>query len=180
MKSRTKLQKLLRLAHEETGAELVEFALSSLLLVTFLFGIFNWMLGMYVFHFTTYAAQQATRYAMVHGHTWSKNTSEPCSTSAPPNFVMSFNCEASTTDIQNYVQSLAGPGITPSGLTINTSSSSVWPGVTPDGTTAPCSAHANAKGCMVKIKVSYSFTFLPLMKLSALSMGATSEKVIVE
>jgi hypothetical protein len=33
---------------------------------------------------------------------------------------------------------------------------------------------------MVKVTVSYSFSFMPLMKLSALPMTATSEKVIEE
>ncbi len=178
MNKGTTMQKLLRLAREENGAELVEFAVTSLVLITLMFTIFNWMLGMYVYHFTSYAAQQATRFAIVRGYTWSKNTTESCSTSAPPNFTMPYNCTASATDIQNYVQSLAGPLIVPSGLTINTTSSSVWPGQTPDGATGPCTPNANSKGCLVKVVVSYSFSFFPIMKLSALPMTATSEKVI--
>jgi Flp pilus assembly protein TadG len=180
MKKRTNMQKLLCLAREEGGAELVEFALTSLVLVTLIFAFLNWMMGMYVFHFTTYAAQQATRFAMVRGYTWSKHTTESCSTSAPPNFTMPYNCTVSASDIQNYVQSLASPGIVPSGLTINETSSYVWPGVTPDGTTAPCSTHANSPGCLVKVTISYTFNFMPIMKFSTLQMGATSEKVIVE
>lgn len=178
MEKRTGTNKLLRLVREEGGAELVEFAMTFLLLVCLLFGVFNWMVGMYVYHFTTYVAQQATRFAIVRGYTWSTNTAVSCGTSAPPNFTMAYNCTATATDIQNYVQSLAHPGITPSGLTINTTSSYVWPGVTPDGTTAPCSTHANSQGCMVKVTVSYSYNFLPFMQLSALTMKATSEKVI--
>jgi len=178
MKKRTNMQKLLCLAREEGGAELVEFALTSLVLVTLIFAFLNWMMGMYVFHFTTYAAQQATRFAMVRGYTWSKHTTESCSTSAPPNFTMPYNCTVSATDIQNYVQSLAGPWIVPSGLTIDTTSSDVWPGQTPDGTTSPCSPNANSKGCLVKVTVSYNYTFLPLLKLSGQEMRATSEKAI--
>ena len=63
------MQKLLCLAREEGGAELVEFALTSLVLVTLIFAFLNWMMGMYVFHFTTYAAQQATRFAMAVSYT---------------------------------------------------------------------------------------------------------------
>jgi Flp pilus assembly protein TadG len=182
MKKRSSMQKLLRLGREENGAELVEFALTSLMLMGLLFAAFNWMLGMYVYHSMTYAAQQATRFAMVRGYTWSKNTTESCSTSAPPNFTMPFNCTASATDIQNYVQSLASPGIVPSGLTINTTSSYVWPGKTPDcsSSCSACTSHANSPGCMVKVTVSYDFSFMPLMKLTALPMSATSEKVIEE
>jgi Flp pilus assembly protein TadG len=174
------MQSLLRLAREELGAELVEFAMTALILFFLLFGIFQWMLGMYVYHFATYAAQQGTRFAMVRGYTWSKNTATNCSTSAPPSFTLSYNCTASSSDIQNYVQSLATPGINASNLTINTSSSYVWPGLTPDGTSTPCTTHANSQGCLVKVTVSYSFNFLPFQKLTALPISATSEKVILQ
>jgi len=182
MKKRTPMQKLLRLTREESGTELVEFALTSLMLIGLLFAVFNWMLGMYVYHSMTYAAQQATRFAMVRGYTWSKNTSVPCGTSAPPNFTVPYNCTATATDIQNFVQSLASPGIVPSGLTINTSNSYVWPGTTPDCSSgcSTCTTSTKSPGCMVKVTVSYSFSFMPLMKLSALPMTATSEKVIEE
>jgi hypothetical protein len=66
----------------------------------------------------------------------------------------------------------------PSGVTIVTTGSSVWPGTTPDGATAPCTPNANSKGCLVKVTVNYNFSFMPIMKLSALPMTATSEKVI--
>jgi hypothetical protein len=91
---------------------------------------------------------------------------------------MPYNCTASSTDIQNYVQSLASVGITPSGLTINTTNSTVWPGQTPTGATSPCSTNANSRGCLVKVTVKYNFSFMPIMKLTALPMAATSEKVI--
>jgi hypothetical protein len=32
----------------------------------------------------------------------------------------------------------------------------------------------------VKVTISYTFNFMPIMKFSTLQMGATSEKVIVE
>jgi len=180
MKKRIDLQKLLCLAREEGGAELVEFALSSLMLICLMFGVFNWMVGMYVYHFTTFAAQQGTRFAAVRGYTWSKNVASNCLTSAPPSFTMPFDCTASSTDIQNYVKSLATAGINPSSVTINTTTSSVWPGQALDGATVPCTAHPNNPGCVVKITVTYSFNFLPFMKLTAFPMTASSEKVILQ
>jgi hypothetical protein len=115
----------------------------------------------------------------VHGHTWSKNTATNCSTSAPPNFTYPYQCTASSTDIQNYVQSLATPGINASNVTINTTNSYVWPGTTPDNTTTPCSTNANSQGCLVKVTVSYSFS-LPFLHFAALPISATSEKVILQ
>jgi Flp pilus assembly protein TadG len=171
---------LRRLAHEDSGAQLVEFSMAALTLISLLFGTFNWMFGMYAYHFTTYAAQQATRFAMVRGHTWSKNTTTSCSTSAPPNFTLPYDCTASSTDIQNYVQSLVTPGINYGNVSVNTTSSYVWPGQNPDGTTTGCTTNANSQGCMVKVTVSYTFNLLPFAKGAALPISATSEKVILQ
>ena len=174
------MRKLLRLTREESGAQLVEFSMTALLLIILLLGVFDWMFGMYAYHFTTYAAQEGSRFAEVRGHTWSKNTTTSCSTSAPPNFTLPYNCTASSSDIQNYVQSLTTPGINPTNVTINTSSSYVWPGKTPGGSATPCSTYANSSGCLVKVTVSYTFNFLPFLKVSAMPIGATSEKVILQ
>jgi Flp pilus assembly protein TadG len=175
------MRKMLRLAREESGAELVEFSLTALLLVSLLFGLFDWMFGMYAYHYASYAAQEGSRFAMVRGHTWSKNTTTDCTTVAPPNsFTMVYNCTASATDIQNYVASLATPGINPNNVAINLTSSYVWPGETPDGTTTPCTTNANSPGCMVKVTVSYTFNFIPFLKVTSMPVSATSEKVILQ
>jgi|HubBroStandDraft_1064217.scaffolds.fasta_scaffold42762_2 Flp pilus assembly protein TadG len=179
MKKASRLQILFRLAREEHGTELVEFAMTALVLILLLFGILELMLAMYAYHFTTYAAQEGSRFAMVRGNTWSENTSSTCSTSAPPNFTMAYDCTASASDIQNYVQSLATGGIKPSGVTTNTTSTDVWPGTNPDGTATGCTT-PNSKGCMVKVTVSYTFDLVPFMHLTALPITATSEKVILQ
>jgi len=179
MTNRIRMQKLLRLVREESGVELVEFAMTALLLMTLMFGIFEFGIGMYTYHFVSYAAQEGTRFAMVRGNTWSENVATNCTTSAPPNFTMAYGCTATSTDIQNYVQSLASGGISPSKVTINTTNSYVWPGKTPDGSTTGCT-QANSQGCLVKVTVSYSFKFLPFLKLSALPISATSETSILQ
>jgi hypothetical protein len=179
MKKSLIIQTLSRLSREEGGTELVEFAMTALVLVMIMFAIFEFAFAMYTYHFTSYASQQATRFAMVRGYTWSKNIATNCSTSAPPSFKLPYSCTASSTDIQNYVQSLASAGIIASNVTINTTNSYVWPGQTPDGATAPC-AQANSQGCLVKVTVNYNFNFLPFMKLSALPINSTSESVILQ
>ncbi len=179
MKRRNYARQIFRLIREESGAEMVEFAVSALLLMTLLLGTMGFALAMYSYHFVSSAAQQGMRFAIVRGQTWSKNVAADCSTSST-NFAMAYNCTASASDIQNYVQSLATAGINPSNVTINTSSSYVWPGTTPDG--AVCSP-ANSQGCLVKVTVSYTFNYFHLyflQKLPALSMSATSEGVILQ
>ena len=172
-------QQLFGLVREEHGSELVEFSAVLWLLILLLFGVFEWGYAMYAYHFTTFAAQEATRFAMVRGDTWSQNVTTNCSTSAPPSFTMKYACTASSADIQNYVQSLAPGAINYNNVTINTTSSYIWPGENPDNTASGCST-ANSKGCLVKVTVSYTFNFLPFLKISAVPMSATSEKVILE
>ena len=172
-------QKLLRLAKNEEGAELVEFAVTALLLMTLLVGMIGFTMAMYTYHFVSSAAQQGMRFAIVRGHTWSKNVAANCSTSSS-SFTMVYNCTASATDIQNYVQSLATAGINPANLTINTSSAYVWPGVTPD---ASICSPTNSQGCLVKVTVNYTFNYFKLFflpSLPALSMSATAQGVILQ
>jgi Flp pilus assembly protein TadG len=180
MKKAMDMQKLFRLARDERGSSLVEFAMTALLLIVLVSGVLQWMLAMYAYHFTSYAAQQGARFAAVRGYSWSKSKTTNCSTSAPPSFTMPYECTASATDIQNYVQNLATGGINASNVTINTTSSYVWPGETPDNTTTGCTTNANSQGCMVKVTVSYTFTFLPIIKSPSLTMTATSENVILQ
>lgn len=166
-------QTLVRLAREEHGSELAEFALAGSLLLLLLIGVLQWMFGVYAYHFTTYAAQQGARFAMVRGYTWSQNVGTSCSTSAPPDFTMAYACTATSSDIQNYVQSLATGGISASHVTATTT----WPGKTPDGATC---AQANSQGCFVKVTVSYTVNFVPFLKIAALPVSATSQTVVLQ
>lgn len=182
MKKRLAMQKLFRLACDECGSELVEFALSAMILMGITVGVIGFALAMYTYHCVSAAAQEGARFAMVRGYTWSEYTAEDCSTSTT-NFTMVYNCTASGTDIQNYVKSLATGGINPAGLTIDTTSADIWPGKNPDGTTTGCAPNANSQGCVVKVKVSYTFDFFklfPLANLSNWTMSATAEGVILE
>jgi Flp pilus assembly protein TadG len=181
MKTIPVTQKLFRFAREERGSELVEFAVTAWLLILVLFGVYQWGYAMYAYHFATYAAEEGVRFAEVHGYTWSEYTATDCSTSAPPNFAMKYDCTASSTDIQNYVKSLSTGALNYNNVSINTTASYLWPGTTPDCTSG-CTACAttNSQGCMVKVTVSYTFNFLPFLKISALTMTATSENVILQ
>jgi Flp pilus assembly protein TadG len=180
LKKRLDMLKRFRLLREERGSGLVEFAIVTWVVLFLSFAIIRGMLAMYAYHFTITAAQQGSRFAMVRGYTWSEYTATNCSTSAPPNFTMVYNCTASATDIQNYVQSLATMGINAGNITITTTSSTVWPGETVDNSTTGCTINANSEGCMVKVIVSYPFQFLPNLGLTTMTMTATSEKVILQ
>lgn len=163
-----------RLAGDEGGSSLVEFAISATLLLVTMFSILDFARALYAYHFVSYAAEEGARFAMVRGVDWSSS----CSTSAPPNYTQSYDCDASAGDVQNYVQSLATVGITGGSVT----ASALWPGTTPDCTTTPCtdcSSAANSQGCYVQVQVTYPFTFVtPFLSRASITMTATSEKVI--
>jgi Flp pilus assembly protein TadG len=171
------IQKLGRLVCEEHASALVEFAMTALALMGLLFGVLACGFALYAYHFTIYAADQGAAFAQLRGHTWSAGVSTPCATSAPPSFTMPYDCEASLTDIQNYVQSLVSGGISTSNLTI----SPTWPGTEEDGTTTDCTTNTNAQSCIVKVQVTYNFSLLPYPKqLSNMTFGATVQRVIVQ
>lgn len=164
------MQKLFRLASEEVGAELVEFAMSALILMAFIVIVIGFSMFMYTYHFVSSAAEEGVRYAAVRGYTWSKTTTTNCSST------VIYDCTATAANIQTYVQSLATGGINASNVTIN--ETTLWPGETPDG--VACSP-AYSQGCLVKVTVSYTFNFskfFPLAKIGNLSISATSAGAI--
>ena len=168
--------RILRRLRDDAGAQLVEFALSIIVLIMFMFGVFAFCMAMYSYHFVNYVAQEGARFAMVRGADWSKSAAHDCPTSALPNFTMPYSCTASQDDVQNYVRSLAAPGINPANITVTTT----WPGTTPK-CTSNCSICTNAKssGCNVQVQVSYPFLFnVPFMKRSTMTFVGMSEKVI--
>jgi Flp pilus assembly protein TadG len=151
------------LMHEQTGSALVEFASSAILLFTLVFGILECSRAVYVYHFVASAAQEAARYAMVRGASWSSSCAS----------YTSFNCTATTATVTSFVQAEAPAGVTKANLTVNTS----WPGK--DATGASCSS--NTVGCLVLIKVTYPFSFAsPLVSQTTLSLSSSAEVTIVQ
>jgi Flp pilus assembly protein TadG len=152
----------------ERGSVLVEFAVSLSILLAMVFGIMDFSRALYAYRFMSYAATQATRYAMVRGTTFAGTS---CAT------VSTYDCNATTANLTSYVQSLAPPGLTPSAITVTTT----WPGTTPTGLACANGAGNNSPSCVVKVVVSYAFKFvMPFLPLSTLNFSATSTKIILE
>lgn len=165
----TAVPKLLRsteygpIKYEQSGSALVEFAASAILLFTLVFGILECSRAVYVYHFVSSAAQEASRYAMVRGASWSSHCAS----------YTSSNCSATSANVTSFVQAQASAGITKANLTVSTS----WPGTSATG--ASCSS--NTAGCLVLIKVSYPFSFVsPLLPQKTLSLSSTAEVTIVQ
>ena len=82
-------------------------------------------------------------------------------------------------DIQNFVQSLALPGITQSDIAAATTWSGGTPDCAPSGNAA-CAAYSapnnvKSRGCVVNVQVSYTFSFLgPFMPKAGISLSGAS------
>lgn len=132
---------------EETGSTLLETALCLSLVLLVILGIMECSLAVYTEHYVESAAASGARYATVRGSTYSGTS---CATSS------SYFCEAGSSDIQNYIQANAAPGIKASKLSVTVS----WPGTS--GAAGACDnlQGNDSPGCLVTVTVSYPFTFM--------------------
>ena len=154
------------LGRQEAGSALVEFAASALVLFTLIFGVVECSRAVYAYHFVANVAEEAARYAIVRGASWSS----ACATYA------STGCIASASNVTSFAQSQLPAGIMKSNLNLSTT----WPGINATGTTCT-STPPNSSGCVVLIKVTYTFAFVsPLLSQKNLSLSSTSEMTVVQ
>lgn len=158
--------KLLPHLRDEQGALLTEAAISSVVVLALLFGICQMSYAMYLYHYASEAAREATRYAIVRGSTSCTNT---------PNLT---NCNATSDEIQTWVRSLGYPGITSSNVSVSTSWYSAS-GTMPTTWSSCASGTCNAPGNMVAVTVSYPLSFhIPFSSSFSLNLTSTSQMVI--
>jgi Flp pilus assembly protein TadG len=150
---------------DEEGSAIMETAMSIIILLTFMFGVMEGSLAIYSYHFISEAAREGTRYAIVRGST----AGAACGTS-----YNSYDCMASSGNIQSYVQNLGYPGIIPSNLTV----SSVWAAYA-SGNSCPASPPCNSPGNQVTVKVTYSFPLnVPFIPPHTYSMSSSAAMII--
>jgi Flp pilus assembly protein TadG len=145
----------------QRGNTLTEFALVLPFMLAAIFGVIEFGRALYTYHFVSYAAREASRWASVRGE-------QSCQAYAVP-------CRAKDSDVADYVTSITPPGIDkdPARLLVNTA----W--VAPPGRGNNCGAHPKNPGCSVQVTVTYNFKFiLPFMPSSTYAMKSTSEMVI--
>jgi Flp pilus assembly protein TadG len=154
-----------RLASDEGGSEIVEFAFSICVWMMGAFLVMYASFALYAAHFVANAADEAARFAIVRGSSWNGAS---CSSN-------SLDCTASSTDVKNYVLKMLPPGLSPSRLTVSTS----WPGTTSTGTTCDSEDGTNSPNCVVQVTVGYSYSFpLPFLPKSTLPLSISSSMTI--
>lgn len=158
---------LSRAWRDDTGSEIVEFALSICIWLGAAFLIMYGSFALYVAHFVANAAEEGGRYAMVRGSSWNGS---PCSSS-------SLDCTATSTDISNFVIASLPPGLSSSNISVSTS----WPGTTSTGGTCDSEDGANGPNCVVKVTVTYNFKFpVPFFTQNTLPFSSTSQISITQ
>lgn len=158
--------KWIRRGRDEQGSMLVEAAISCTVVLALLFGICQMSYAMYLYHFASEAAREATRYAIVRGSTSCTNT---------PNLT---NCNVTASELQTWVQSLGYPGVNASNVSVSTSWYSAS-GSMPTTWSACASGTCNAPGNMVAVTVTYPLTFqIPFSSSFSLNLTSTSQMVI--
>jgi Flp pilus assembly protein TadG len=155
----------------EHGAALIEMAITSSILLSMLFGVIQMSLALYSYNFVCQAARQGSRWAIVRGSKSCTNT---------PNLT---DCDATSAEVQTWVQSLAYPGLTSSNLSVTTqwfqATTSGSPATTTWSTTACSGASCNVPGNEVTVTVSYPLSLdIPFVPHATLNMASSSTLVI--
>lgn len=186
------VKKLRYLCREQRGQAMPEFAFTAVVILTLLFGIMELGRAMYVDHFISTAAQNATRYAIVRGSSWAGTTpGGSCKSSTT-----GFDCWASATDIKNYITSNVPPGISTDTTILTVTPTfcgnvnspnpgcTAWSDSTASASGVDCTANSTTAlqdnpGCLIQVTVTYKFNFLVgLFPKSSLTFTATSEQII--
>ncbi len=139
------------LRSNESGANLIEYALGLTVLFTLTFCFMELCMVYYSYDLIEELAREGTRYAMVRGAT--------CPTATSP------TCEVTASQVNSYVSSLSYPN--PGGGTITPNTSY------PDGN--------ESVGSRVQVTVTYVFPIrMPFVPKSSLTMSNTSVMRIVQ
>jgi Flp pilus assembly protein TadG len=152
-------------ARDEEGSAIMETAMSMIILLTFMFGVMEAGFAIYSYHFISEAAREGTRYATVRG----SSAGAACGTS-----YSSYDCMASSGNIQSYVQFLGYPGINPANMTVT----SVWSAYAA-GNSCPTSPPCNSPGNLVTVTVTYNFPLnVPFIPPHTYAMSSSAAMVI--
>jgi Flp pilus assembly protein TadG len=145
----------------QRGSSLPETAIVLGVLLAFMFGIIDFGRATYTYAFVAQLARQGARWAIVRG--------SQCSALD--------HCNASRTDVQNYVQSLSQGATVANNITIPTTGFTF--------SNCPPGSSGNAPGCTVSVTVQYPFSFmLPFLSegtpghYTTMTMSSTSQMVI--
>ena len=161
---------LRRRIRDEEGAALVEVAISATAALGMLLGCFQAFMMLYSYHYVSYAARDATRWAIVRGlECRSDSATMP-------------NCNAAESDIQTHLQDLGFPGINTANLSATASwytSNNLTPVVWTLCASGTPTGNCNEPGSLVKVTVTYAYPLsIPFMVSKTVNISSTSQLAI--
>jgi len=157
-----------RIGRAEDGAAAVEMAVSITALLIAIIGMMKMCVAIYSYHYTSEAAREGARYAIVRGYTAS-STQTAC-------VAYETSCMTSADNISSYVKALGYPALIPANMTVSTS----WTGF-PTGVTCAPDGNCRNAGNMVTVTVQYAFPLsIPFVGSRTLNMSSTSSAIIAQ
>lgn len=161
--SQAEVATMRRERQDESGAAIIEFAVSASVVFMVLFGIIQCCLALYSYNYVSDAARVATRYASVRG----------ASCTGMP------DCSITGAQIQTLLRGMTYPGINANNLTASanwyTASASPPTTWTSCGTTTACKVPTNA----VRVQVTYAFPLdIPFWNSGTVNISSASQEVI--
>ena len=150
----------------ESGAAAIEFAASTAVLFTLLFGSIGVSMAFYTYEVINQYARDASRYAIVHG--------AGCEEAAHGNASCNIGgASANSNQLKTYLNNEIYPGIKGNSLTVATSYTHA-PGAA-SCSVAPC----NGAGDQVTVTVSYPYLYaIPFVPQRSFTMNAQSTMII--
>ena len=142
----------------QRGSALLEQAIVLPVMLAVLFGAIDMSRALYTYHYVSYIAREATRWASVR------------STSLNGGPITQL-------DVQNFVSNTSGMGLDPAQITSTTN----WV-APPNGSPAcPGGAADQKPGCVVQVTVNYNYKFIfPFLPSGALKMSSESQMIITQ
>ena len=148
-------------ARRQRGAAIVEQAFVLPVLLALMFGAIDMSRALYTYHYVSYIARDATRWASVRSNSSSNGSS--------------------VGQVQNYVSNVTGMGLDSAQITSTTNY------IAPVNVTPLCpggltSSNSNNKpGCIVQVTVNYNFRFVaPLIPGGGFTMSSESQMLITQ
>jgi len=149
--------RLRRIAHAEEGAAAIEMAVSMTALLMVIIGMMKMCVGVYCYHYTSEAAREGARWAIVRGSSSGQETTADA--------------------ISTYVKTLGYPALTPANMTVTVSWAGFPTGVICTPNTNPCDNPGN----MVSVTVNYAYPLsIPFLGSRTLNMSSTSTAIIAQ
>lgn len=153
----------------EEGSAAIEMAVSIPALLLVIVGMMKMCLAVYSYHYTSEAAREGARYAIVRGY--------GASTAHTACVAYESACVASSDNISSYVKALGYPALVPTNMTVTTSWAGFPTGVT--CTTPSPYPSCDQLGGLVTVTVQYSFPLsIPFLPTKTLNMTSSASGIL--